>query len=79
MQKERPEIADDVMDLLGEICDRCRYPLLEKDKERLICEHCDTCPMETMLLKLSAKAHLHGQILAAQEIIRGADPERLRG
>lgn len=76
MQKERPEIVDDVMDILGEICDRCRYPLLEKDQERLICEHCDTCPMETLLLKLAAKAHLHGQILAAQEIIRGADPER---
>lgn len=79
MQKERPEIADDVMDILGEICDRCRFPLLEKNQEALISEHCEVCPLEAMLLKLSAKAHLNGQILAAQEILRGADPERLRG
>lgn len=69
---------DKIQDILGEICSRCSFPLLEKDQEKLICEKCELCPLEAMLNRLAAGAYLQGQIFAAQEILRGADPERLR-
>lgn len=69
---------DDILDVLSEMCDRCRYSLLEKDQEKLLHEHCEVCPLEAQLTTLAAKAHLHGQILAAQKILRGTEPERIR-
>lgn len=69
---------DDILDIMSEICDRCRYPLLEKDQEKLLHERCEVCPLEAQLTTLAAKACLHGQIQAGEKILRGAEPERLR-
>lgn len=69
---------DDILDILSEMCDRCRYPLLEQDREKLMQEHCEVCPLEAQLTTLAAKAHLQGQILAGEAILRGTEPARIR-
>ena len=68
---------DDILDVLSEMCDRCRYPLLEKDQEKLLHEHCEVCPLEAQLTTLAAKACLHGQIQAGEMILRGTEPARI--
>ena len=69
---------DDILDILSEICDRCRYPLLEQDREKLMQEHCEVCPLEAQLTTLAAKACLHGQIQAGEMILRGTELDRIR-
>lgn len=71
-------MTDDILDILSEMCDRCRYPLLEQDQEKLLHERCEVCPLEAQLTSLAAKAHLQGQILAGEKILRGTEPERIR-
>lgn len=71
-------MKDDILDILSEMCDRCRFPLLEKDQEKLLHECCEVCPLEAQLTTLAAKTHLQGQIKAAEAILRGTEPERLR-
>lgn len=77
-ETEKPEVMDDILDILSEMCDRCRYPLLEKDQEKLLHEHCEVCPLEAQLTTLAAKACLHGQIQAGEMILRGTEPARIR-
>lgn len=69
---------DDILDILSEICDRCRYPLLEQDREKLMQEHCEVCPLEAQLTTMAAKACLHGQIQAGEMILRGTELDRIR-
>lgn len=70
-------MTDDILDTMGEICDRCRYPLLEKDQEKLLHERCEVCPLEAQLTTLAAKACLHGQIQAGEMILRGTELDRI--
>ena len=60
---------DDIHDLLEKCCELCMYPRLEKDQEKLICEHCDLCELEAGLYRLAAKAQRQGQVYAAQVIM----------